>query len=242
MAVTRQKVGIDYFTDIMPYFERAPQLLRVGFAFILKDIFEPINEFRSNWYPYRGGYTSLFVFLLMMTGAIWRWRQTWGWSLWVIIAVALSFSRTVFAFGYEQLHLPQLSLAVLFFGSGQQIPEMILAVYGMHVIISEAATKSAKVVIRMVIVGVQLILGACAISLIHERNFVWTFMGRYEYIVYEVAVVGLLLLIALTTSLRAKWAITFGIIFLNTVVLLQPLLVTQRLDEIGTRCNQVSAW
>lgn len=232
LAAERQRLGIEFFTDVMPYFGSVQRLTQVGFAYILKDILEPVDIFESVTYPFRGGYTSLAVFLLMIIGAIWRWRQTWGWSLWVVIAVMLSFSRTAFAFGYEQLHLPQLSRVAMFFSAGQQIPEMILAVYGVQVIINESITKSTKILFGMVFVGIQLIIGACAMMLVQEMNFAWTFMGGYKFIVFEIIVIVLILVIALVHSLRVKWAILCGIVWLNAIVVLQPLLVTQPIKEI----------
>jgi hypothetical protein len=232
LAFSRQKQGIAYFTEVIAHLHTVPEVLQVGFAYILKDIFEPSNKFESRMYSYRGGYTTLFVFLLMMIGAIWRWRQTWGWSLWLVIAVILSFSQTAFAFGYEQLHLPQLSRAAMIWGVGQQIPEMILAVYGMQVIISESVTKSTKIMLGMFGVGIQLIIGACMIAMYRKSYFQWTFNGIYWSIVFEVIVVALILVIALVPSIRVKWTIVFGILFLCTIVLLQPMLLTQPLHEI----------
>jgi len=232
LAFNRQQQGIKYFTDVMVHFNTVQEVLQVGFAYILKDIFEPSNKFVSQMYPYRGGYTTLFIFLLMMIGAIWRWRQTWGWSLWFVIAVILSFSQTAFTFSYEQLHLPQLSRAVMIWGAGQQIPEMILAVYGMHVIISESVTRSAKIMLGMVGVGIQLIIGACMMITIRKPNFQWTFMGMYEFVIFEVIVVALMLVVALVPSMRVKWTIVFGILFLRVILLLQPMLITQPLAAI----------
>lgn len=232
LAVVRQKMGTTYFTAIMPNLTSMPIAIQVAVKYVLKDIFEPVDRFESLSYPFRGGNTSLFVFLFMMVGAIWRWRQTWGWSLWLAIAVILSFNRTAFEFGYEQMHLPQLSRAVMFWGAGQQIPEMILAVYGMQVIISEPVKKSAKIMFGMVAAGIQLIIVASIMTMIRKPNFQWTFMGMYEFVVFEAIVVALMLVIALVPSMRVKWTIIFGILFLRVIVLLQPMLITQPLTAI----------
>jgi hypothetical protein len=81
LATIRQKVSIDYFYEVMPYFNNVTELLRAGLTYVLKDIFVPVDDFHTQIYPFRGGYTSLFVSMLMLVGAIWRWRDTWGWSV-----------------------------------------------------------------------------------------------------------------------------------------------------------------
>jgi len=233
LATERQKTGAEYFYSVMVDVKTMESLFLVGLTYILKEMFEPSTNFISGLYPYRGGYTTLFVFTLMMIGAIWRWRDTWGWSVWVVIAVIFSFSRDAFIFGYTQLHLPLLSRAVMFWGVGQQIPEMILAVYGMHVLISEPAIKTAKILIGAVGISTQLILGAVIITLVRDTNFQWKFNDSNQFVVFSLIVVIGMLVIALVPSSRIKWMIVFGVLFLRMILLLQPMFVMQPLHEIS---------
>ncbi len=233
LATERQKIGAEYFYNVMVDVKTVESVFLVGLTYILKEIFEPSTYFASLLYPYRGGYTTLFVFILMMIGAIWRWRDTWGWSVWVVVAVIFSFSRDAFIFGYAQLHLPQVSRAAMFWGVGQQIPEMILAVYGMRVLISEPTIKTAKILIGAVGISTQLILGAVIITLVRDTDFQWRFNDSNQFVVFSLIVVTGMLVIALVPSARVKWTIVFGILFLRTIVLLQPMLLTQPLHEIS---------
>ena len=233
LATERQKTGAEYFYSVMVDVKTIESVFLVGLTYIVKEMFEPSTNFASGLYPYRGGYTTLFVFILMMIGAIWRWRDTWGWSVWVVVAVIFSFSWGAFVFGYTQLHLPQLSRAVLFWGVGQQIPEMVLAVYGMHVLISEPAIKTAKILIGAVGISTQLILGAVIMTLVRDTNFQWKFNDSNQFVVLSLIVVTGMLVMALVSSSRIKWMIVFGVLFLRMILLLQPMFVMQPLHEIS---------
>jgi hypothetical protein len=232
LATVRQTLNVKYFYDVMPYFHTVKDVLRTGLTYILKDIFVSNTDFHTVIYPYRGGYTSLFVGMLMVIGAIWRWRDTWSWSAWVVIAVLFSFSRSVFIFGYEQLHLPQLSRAVMFYGAGQQIPEMVLAVYGLHVIISDTFIRTTKILIGMVSVSIVLIMGATLLTFARDAHFQWVFMGVAQFIALELIVVGCVIIMALVDSVRIKMIMAFGVLSLQLVFLLQPMLLTQSTAKI----------
>jgi hypothetical protein len=234
LATVRQTVNAEYFYEVMPYFNSVTELFRAGLNYVLKDIFVPVDDFNTQIYPFRGGYTSLFVSMLMLIGAIWRWRDTWGWSVWVIIAVLLSFSRTAFVFGYEQLHLPQLSRAVMFWGVGQQIPELVLAVYGVHVLLYDAVTRTTKILLGAVWLGVTLIFSATMFMTARDVDFQWIFMGKEFFVVFELVIVGCLLVMALIDAPRIKMAIMFGVLSLQLVWLLQPLLLTESISAIVT--------
>ncbi len=232
LATVRQTVSADYFYEIMPYFHTMTDLFRVELAYLLKDIFTPILDYKTLIYPYRGGHTTLFVFILMMIGAIWRWRDTWGWSVWVVIAVIFSFSRDAFIFGYAQLHLPQLSRAVMFFGAGHQIPEMILAVYGLQVLISDTFARTTKILLGVVGLSVALIISATMMTFTRDTNFQWVFMGEALFVQFELVVVGCVFIMALVDSPRFKMAMVFAILSLQVVVLLQPMVLMQSTKAI----------
>jgi hypothetical protein len=112
---------------------------------------------------------------------------------WVILAVLLSFSRTAFIFGYEQLHLPQLSRAVLFYGAGQQIPELVLAIYGAHVLLHDTVIRTTKILLGVAWLSVVLIFCAAALITVRDADFQWVFFGREFFIVFELVIVGCLL-------------------------------------------------
>jgi hypothetical protein len=234
LATVRQTLSAEYFYDVMPYFNGVTELFRAGLNYVLKDIFVPVDDFNTQTYPYRGGYTSLFVCMLVLIGAIWRWRDTWGWSVWVVIAVLFSFSRTAFVFGYEQLHLPQLSRAVMFYGAGQQVPELILAVYGAHVLLHDAVTRTTKILLGAVWLGVTLIVSATMFMTVRDVDFQWIFMGSEFFVVFELVIVGCLLVMALIDAPRIKMAIMFGVLSIQLVWLLQPLLLTKSITAIAT--------
>lgn len=234
LATVRQTLSAEYFYDVMPYFNDVTELFRAGLSYVLKDIFSIANDFNIQTYPYRGGYTSLFVFMLMLIGAIWRWRETWGWSVWIVIAVLLSFSRTAFVFGYEQLHLLQFSRAVLFYGPGQQIPEMVLAVYGLQVLIRDSVERTTKILLVVVGMSVALIISATMMTFASDTNFQWSFMGIAQSVVFELVIVGCMLVMAVIDVPRIKMIMTFGILLLQLVWLLQPMLLTKSTSALVT--------
>jgi hypothetical protein len=223
--------NLDYFLRGYPNLGNVSRIFEIGLAYVLRDVFEPLTKHESSFYHYRGANTTLFVFLLMLIGSIWRWRVTWGWSLWTVIAVVLSFSKTAFVFGYEQLHLPQFSAwLALYSGPTQHIPQMILAMYGMQVIVREPYNKSVKILLGMFALGMQLIIAAIALRITPNG----TFTGMQSYVVFELIIMMCVLLLALVKAPRIKWAVVFGVICMQTIVLLQPMLMTKPLAKVYT--------
>ena len=221
--------NLEYYLLVFPKFDSASRMLEMGLAYVLRDIFEPLTKFKSTLFYYRGANTTLVVFLLMMVGAIWRWRQTWGWSLWIIIAFFMSFNQTAFVFGYEQLRLPQLSRGLaLFSGVTQIFPQMILVIYGVHVILSEQFNKTFKILLGMFAVGFQLIVVAGAMKF----NDKGVFTGMQQYVAFELLIVVCILMLALLSAPKMKWAVIYGVMLLQAIMLLQPMLVTKPIESV----------
>ncbi len=220
LSAARSAIGLDFFLASIPNVQSLQHALEIGLAYVVSDIWQPITTFTKTKYPFNGGHTSLLMLLLMLLGAQQYWRNVWGWVVWLLIAIAFSFNHTLFQLGYASI-FPQVSRGVLFGGFTQYFPQFVLALYGIHgILTTQWAHRPRQSAISLFVAG-QCIIGAVAYAYWQHIPVQWNYVG------YEFAVVAGMVVVLRVTQPSIKFGLLVLMILINTQLLVRPLLLVQ---------------
>jgi hypothetical protein len=220
LSTARTAIGLDFFLANIPNVQSLQHALKVGLSYVVSDIWQPITTFTKTNYPFNGGQTSLLMLLLMLLGAQQYWRNVWGWVVWLLIAIAFSFSHTLFQLGYASI-FPQVSRGVLFSGFTQYFPQFVLALYGIYgILTTQWAQRSRQSALSLFIAG-QYIIGAIAYAYWQNIPVQWNYVG------FEFAVLIGMALIWLVSQPTIKFGLLVLMILINAQLLARPLFLVQ---------------
>ncbi|MCX6016782.1 MAG: hypothetical protein NT020_14500, partial [Chloroflexales bacterium] len=220
LSLLRQQITPEFFISNVPNITTIAQLLTSLFSFGLSDILQPITTFTKLLFPIKSGYITFSLLIFVCIGISTQWRQAWGWVLWLLFAVAFSFRQDIFAFGYFY-GLPQLSRGVLFGGSSQQIPLLILALYGLQCIFTRPPAQTRLMAFVTAGAGLQYIGLTIAYARWQQIPIQWPFVG-----------LELLFLAGITLAIMLphhtwRTILLSCVLLCNAQFLLRPLLLTQ---------------
>jgi hypothetical protein len=193
LSLLRQQITPKFFIGSIANITTIKQLLTTIFSFGLIDILQPITTFTKSIYPLEAEYSTLIMIIFVIIGITTQWRHVWGWVVWLGIAAVFSVRQDVFAFGYFH-GMPQLSRSVLFSGGAQQIPLLIIAIYGLYTIFTRPTNIIALITMGA---GLQYIGLTLAFARWYQISIQWPFVG-----------IELLILIGVTVAMlipHATW-------------------------------------
>ena len=227
LSALRQQISPQFFIGIVPTITNLTQVLGAFLSFGVSDIFQPITTYTKSMFPIKASYITLIMLIFVGIGVTVQWRRVWGWCIWLLIAIAFSFRQDLFAFGYF-VGLPQLSRGMLFQSASQQIPLIVLALYGVTTLLSRSLANSRHLVLLTLCGGLQFVGGAVIYALWQQIPVQWSFVAL------EFAVV-----LAVTASFfvtHAHWrtVLLTGVILGHAQFVVAPLLLTQPRANIIT--------
>ena len=176
LSSLRQQITPQFFISVIPKINTIIQALGAWLSFGVSDIFQPITTYTKTVFPIKSSYITFVMLLFVHIGVITHWRRVWGWVLWLIIAMAFSFRQDIFALGYFA-GLPQVSRGMLFNSGSQQIPLIILAMYGAYTIISRTIVPSRNLILITFFGGIQYIGCAVIYALWQHIAVQWTYVA-----------------------------------------------------------------
>ena len=234
LSILRQQITPKFFIGAVANITTAKQLLTTVFSFGLSDVLQPITTFTKSTFPIQAGYVTFNLLIFVCIGICTRWRQVWGWVVWLVIAVAFSFRQDIFAFGYFH-GLPQLSRGVLFGGGGQQIPLIILALHGLYSIFTRPHTQTRLIALISAGAGLQYIGLTVAYARWQQIPIQWPFVG-----IELLILCGITLAIILPHTV-VRTLLLSGVLLCNAQFSLRPLLLTQPQANVITSSPTANA-
>ncbi len=224
LSILRQQITPKFFIGSVANITTVKQLLDTIFSFGLIDVLQPITTFTKSIYPLEAEYSTLILLIFVIIGITTQWRHVWGWLVWLVIAVVFSVRQDVFAFGYFH-GMPQLSRSVLYSGGAQQIPLLIIAIYGLYTVFTRTTPIIALITMGA---GLQYIGLTLAFARWYQIPIQWRFVG-----------IELLILTGVTIAMlipHMKWrtVLICGVLLCSTQFLIRPLLLTQPQANIIT--------
>jgi hypothetical protein len=227
LSALRQQINPQFFISVIPNINNVTQALGAVLSFGVSDIFQPITTYTKSMFPIKSGYITLIMLLFVMIGVTTQWRRVWGWVIWLLIASALSFRQDIFAFGYA-VGLPQFSRGLLFSGASQQIPLIIIALYGVASLLSYSRVPSRTLILLTLCGGMQYVGNAVIYALWQGIPVQWPFVALELGVVLAVTVSMFVTHSAWRTLLIA------GVILGHAQFVVAPLLLVQPQANIIT--------
>ena len=234
LSLLRQQITPEFFISPVPNIATITQLLTALFSFGLSDVLQPVTTFTKLLFPIKSGYITFNFLIFVCIGISTQWRNVWGWVVWLLIAAAFSLRQDIFAFGYFH-GMPQLSRGVLFGGSSQQIPLIILALYGIHSILTRPRTQTRLIAFITAGAGLQYIGLTLAYARWQQIPILWPFVG-----IELVVLCGITIAIMLP---HGAWRtlLLSGVVLCSTQFLIRPLLLTQPQANVITSSPTANA-
>lgn len=234
LSLLRQQITPEFFISNVPNITTIAQFLTAVLSFGLSDILQPVPTFVTLVFSIQSSYITICLLILVCIGICTRWRQVWGWVIWLLIAVAFSVRQDIFAFGYFH-GMPQLSRGVLFSGSSQQIPLIILALHGLHSIFTRPPAQTRLMALITAGAGLQYIALTLAFARWQQIPIQWPFVG-----------LELLFLAGITLAIMLphhtwRTILLSCVLLCNAQFLLRPLLLTQPQANVITSSPTANA-
>lgn len=220
LSPARTGIGVDFFLAIIPNVQSLQHALQVGLAYVVSDIWQPITTFTKPKYPFNGGHTSLLMMLFVILGVLHHWRNLWGWVVWLFVAIAFSFNHMFFQIGYASI-FPQISRGAFFGGFTHFLPQFVLALYGIHSILTTQWVQRPRRNALSLFVAGQFVIGAVAYGYWQQIPIQWNFVG------FELGIVAAIMVVLRDTQPTRKFALLVIIILVNAYFLARPLLLVQ---------------
>jgi hypothetical protein len=167
------------------------------------------------------------MLLFIGIGITTHWQRVWGWCIWLIIAIAFSFRQDLFCL-WVFFRIAANLTGVLFSAGSQQIPLIIIALYGAYTMVSRPFLQSRNLVLMTFFGGLQYV-GSAVIYAFWQHIPV-----QLPFVALELGVV-----LVFTVSFfinRNTWRVLLlaGIILVHAQFVVAPLLLVQPQANIIT--------